>query len=174
MVSGLVWGMAGLLVVQRLAELRLAARNRAWMLAQGAEEHGAGHYPLFFGLHVGWMLGWIFEALARGPLLPPGWWLWLGLFGLAQGLRYWCIVSLGRYWNTRILVIRGGERVRRGPYRWLRHPNYLAVAVELLCVPLVFGGWVTALVASGLNAALLLGVRIPAEERALGGGEGEE
>lgn len=82
-------------------------------------------------------------------------------------MRYWAIVSLGRYWNTRILIVPGGRRVRTGPYRILRHPNYLAVAVELAAVPLIFRAWRTAIIAGLLNAALLLGLRIPAEEAAL-------
>jgi methyltransferase len=163
----LVFTLLGLIILQRLLELRLAARNRAGALAAGAREVGAGHYPLFFLLHTSWLVGWTGEALARGPHLSRGWSLWLALFGLAQALRYWAITSLGQRWNTRILVIPVALPVRRGPYRWLDHPNYLAVALELATVPLLFGAWLTALVASVLNALLLLGIRIPAEEKAL-------
>ncbi|MDR7867991.1 MAG: isoprenylcysteine carboxylmethyltransferase family protein [Sporomusaceae bacterium] len=155
--------------VQRLAELALAARNRRWLLGRGARESGAGHYPLFVVLHAGWLAGWLAEGLARGGGPGEAWPLWLGLFLAAQGLRYWCIVSLGRRWSTRILVLPGVPPVRRGPYRYLRHPNYLAVAAELLCGPLIFGAWFTALAAGIANAWLLLAVRIPAEEEALGG-----
>jgi methyltransferase len=163
----LVLLLAGLIMIQRLLELRLAARNRAWALAAGAQEVGAGHYPLFFLLHTSWLVGWVVEAMLRGPALGQNWYFWLGLFGASQGLRYWCIASLGRFWNTRILIIPGAKAVRRGPYRFLAHPNYLAVAFELLSVPLIFGAWLAALVATILNAVLLLGVRIPAEEKAL-------
>lgn len=159
--------MAALITLQRLVELRLAARNRAWAIEQGAQEYGASHYPLFFMLHIGWFLGWLVEAWRRGPRLSRGWPLWLALFGLAQGLRYWAIASLGRLWNTRILVVPGTPLIRRGPYRWLPHPNYLAVVLELASVPLLFGAWLTALLAGLLNALLLLGLRIPAEEAAL-------
>lgn len=162
----LIGTMAGLIVAQRLVELRLAERNRTWALAKGAREFGAEHYPLFFLLHTGWLLGWLAEALVQGPRLSPVWYVWLSLFAAAQGLRYWVIATLGRLWNTRILVIPGVDRVRRGPYRFLSHPNYMAVAVELASVPLIFRAWRTALVATLLNAALLLGLRIPAEERA--------
>ena len=155
------------IIIQRLIELRLAERNRRWALRQGAREYGASHYPLFFVLHPGWLIGWVGEALATGSRLSRWWPLWLGLFAAAQGLRYWAIVSLGRYWNTRILIVPGGRRVRTGPYRILRHPNYLAVAVELAAVPLIFRAWRTAIIASLLNAALLLGLRIPSEEAAL-------
>jgi methyltransferase len=159
--------LASLITAQRLAELRLAQRNRHWALAAGAQEFGAGHYPLFFVLHTGWLMGWVAEAWQRRGRLSRVWRVWLALFVAAQGLRYWCITSLGRYWNTRILVIPGSKLVQRGPYRWLKHPNYVAVALELLSVPLMFGAWLTALLALGLNVALLLGIRIPAEEKAL-------
>lgn len=162
-----MWFLAALIIIQRLLELRLAARNRATALAAGAQEFGATHYPLFFVLHSGWLVGWIVEARRRGSKLSQFWAGWLALFGAAQGLRYWCIASLGRAWNTRILVIPDAAPVRRGPYRFLAHPNYVAVALELLSVPLIFGAWVSALIATALNAALLLGVRIPAEEKAL-------
>lgn len=162
-----VFGLAGLIGLQRLLELRLATRNRAWALAQGAKEFGAAHYPLFFGLHTGWMVGWVVETLWRGAALNSLWYVWLAIFVAAQGLRYWAIASLGRFWNTRILVIPGRQPVRRGPYKYMPHPNYVAVALELASVPLIFGAWLTALVASLLNAALLLGVRIPAEKKAL-------
>ncbi len=151
------------LVVQRALELRLAKRNEAWAREQGAKEFGARHYPAFFILHGGWMLGWLFESEA----LPPGWWAWALVFAAAQGLRYWAIGTLGQPWNTRVLVLPGRAPIVAGPYRFLPHPNYLAVALELAAVPLVVGATWTAVIASVLNAALLLGVRIPCEMRAL-------
>ncbi|GIW35414.1 isoprenylcysteine carboxyl methyltransferase family protein [Meiothermus sp.] len=161
-----VWVALAFVALQRLLELRLAQANLRWALSQGGQEYGREHYPLFFLLHIGWMLGWLLEGLA-GNRLSPLWWLWLTVFVLAQGLRYWAIRSLGRYWNTRIVIVPGAQRIEAGPYRYLRHPNYLAVALELLSLPLVFNAWITALVASLLNAMLLLLVRIPTEERAL-------
>lgn len=112
------------------------------------------------------MLGWLVEGLTRNQASPI-WWLWLMVFLLAQGLRYWAISSLGKYWNTRILIVPGARRVATGPYRFIPHPNYLAVALELFSLPLIFNAWITAIVATILNAILLLGIRIPAEERAL-------
>jgi len=161
-----IWIALVFLAVQRLLELRLARKNLQWALSQGGREYGQEHYPLFFVLHIGWMLGWLIEGLWRDQLSPI-WWLWLMVFLLAQGLRYWAIRSLGKYWNTRIVVIPGRRRVATGPYRFIPHPNYLAVALELFSLPLVFNAWITAIVASILNAILLLGIRIPAEERAL-------
>ncbi|MER3481939.1 MAG: hypothetical protein C4332_00975 [Meiothermus sp.] len=161
-----LWIALGFVVVQRVLELRLARKNLAWALAQGAKEYGAEHYFLFFPLHLGWMLGWVIEGSLRHSVSSV-WWLWLLIFLLAQALRYWAIRSLGRYWNTRILIVPGAKRVQSGPYRFIPHPNYVAVGLELFSLPLVFNAWITASVASVLNAVLLLRVRIPAEERAL-------
>lgn len=113
------------------------------------------------------MAGWITEALAGVPELSGWWSVWLVLFGVAQSLRYWCIYSLGYYWNTRILVVPGATAIRKGPYRYLPHPNYVAVALELAAVPLLFGCWITAAVATLANGVLLIAVRIPQEEAAL-------
>lgn len=160
-------GFLALVIAQRLLELRVAKRNEHWARSQGAQEYAREHYPLIVALHVLWIAGLAVEGLARGPQLGALWPLWLGVFVVAQLGRYWAISSLGMYWNTRILIVPGGDRVRRGPYRFLNHPNYVVVAVELLSGPLVFGATFTAIAASLANAALLLAVRIPAEERAL-------
>ena len=159
--------MAALIIFQRLWELSIAKKNRIWSLSEGAQEFGAWHYPLFFLLHIGWLIGWTLEASLVSSSMSEFWCLWLGLFVIAQGLRYWCIGSLGKLWNTRILVIPGRLTVQKGPYRFLSHPNYVAVAIELISVPLIFGAWITASVVTLFNAALLLGIRIPEEERAL-------
>jgi len=156
-----------LIALQRLMELRLARRNYRAAVKAGAREFGAAHYPAIVLLHSAWLVAWPLEALVRGPNPGRWWWLWLSLFLLAQALRYWVIVTLGPYWNTRILVIPGASRVRRGPYRLLNHPNYVVIALELFSAPMIFGAWVTAVVATALNTCLLFFVRIPAENRAL-------
>ena len=152
-----------LVTAQRLFELVLARRNTRRLLAEGAVERGRGHYPLIVALHAAW--------LATLPLVvPPDRWPslpWLLLFLALQPVRVWAISSLGGRWTTRILVLPGAAPVRRGPYRWLRHPNYVVVALEILALPMAFGAPAHALLFSLLNAALLLLVRIPAEERAL-------
>ncbi|EGO65869.1 isoprenylcysteine carboxyl methyltransferase family protein [Acetonema longum] len=168
MVAWLIAGLAAIIVSQRLSELLLAHRNRLWALKQGAREYGVGHYPSFFLLHAAWLAGWMAEG-GFNNCLAFSWPLWLSLFLLAQVIRYWCIISLGHYWNTRILVIPGSQPVQHGPYRFLRHPNYLAVALELVAAPMIFDAVYTAAIATTVNAALLLLVRIPAEERALAG-----
>jgi methyltransferase len=155
------------IAIQRVTELRLAKRNLAWALAQGGRLIEEPHYWMFFALHGAWLLAWPLEAYLRGPELHVAWPAWLAGFVLAEGLRYWAIASLGPRWNTKIVVLDGAPLIRRGPYRWIAHPNYLAVALELVCVPLIFGAWITALVCTVLNAALLLGLRIPAEAAAV-------
>jgi methyltransferase len=156
----------GLVAGQRLLELRLSRRHERILRARGAVERGGGHYPLMVGLHVMWLLSTLVEGILRGPGLPAYWPIPLALFLLVQPLRYWAIFSLGEYWNTRVLVVSGTRLVRRGPYRYLRHPNYVVVFVEIATFPLIFGAWVTALIFSILNAALLY-VRIREENRAL-------
>lgn len=163
----LLAGLLVLITVQRASELRLAKRNLAWSLEQGGRLVEEPHYWMFFVLHTGWLLAWPVEAWLRGPELGAWWWAWLVGFALAEALRYWAIASLGKRWNTKIVVLDGEPLIRRGPYRFVAHPNYVAVALELCCVPLVFGAWLTAGVCTLLNAALLLGLRIPAELEAV-------
>lgn len=156
-----------LIISQRLSELYIAESNRAWALKAGAQEFGAWHYPLFFLLHIGWLIGWVSESSLGKSSVSEFWYLWFSLFMIAQGLRYWCMASLGRLWNTRILVIPNGLTVNKGPYRFLRHPNYLAVAIELISVPLIFDAVITATLVTFFNAVLILAIRIPQENNAL-------
>ncbi len=154
-----------LLVLQRLLELAHSRRNERRLRARGAVERGREHYPFMVALHGLWLLSTLAEGLLRGR--PAGLRRGpLALYLLAQPLRYWVISSLGEYWSTRILVVPGAKLVRRGPYRYLKHPNYLVVVAEIATLPLVFGARTTALVFSALNA-VLLAVRIREEERAL-------
>jgi len=129
-------------------------------------ERGAGHYPFMVAVHILWLVSTLVEGLLRGPEFPPWWPVPLALFLMAQALRYWAITSLGENWSVRVLVIPGDRLVRRGPYRYFPHPNYVVVAVEVLTFPLIIGAWITALVFSVLNAVFLF-VRIREEERAL-------
>lgn len=154
----------GYLYVQRTVELFIARKNERWARENGATEYGQEHYRLFFVVGWGWLIGTFLEGRrSRGGVN----WAALALFVLAQPLRYWVIRTLGRYWNTKILIVPGGKRVMSGPFRFLRHPNYAVVALELASAPLAVGAWRTALAASVLNTALLLLIRIPTEERAL-------
>ena len=161
-----VYLVAGVMLValQRLLELAYSRRNEKRLRARGAVERGSGHYPAIVAVHALWLISTLVEGLLRGP---PAWWpVPLAAFLLVQPLRYWAIVSLGENWNTRVLVVPGGKLVRRGPYRYFPHPNYVVVAVEVLTFPLIFGAWITAVIFSLLNAALLY-VRIRTENRAL-------
>jgi len=165
--SGAIFVLAVTLVAaQRLLELVLARRNERRARARGAVERGRGHYPFIVALHTLWLVSTLVEGILRGPELPVLWPVPLALFLLVQPLRYWALFSLGESWNTKILVVPGARPVRRGPYRYLNHPNYVVVVVEILSFPLIFGAWVTALVFTVLNAAVLY-VRIREENRAL-------
>lgn len=158
--------LAGIIGCERLFEIGLAERNKKAALALGAREFGSGHYYLFFLLHTAWLIGWLYEAQVSG-IISRFWYIWFGLFILAEMLRYWCIFSLGPCWNTRILIVPGQVRINRGPYRIMNHPNYLAISVILLSVPLVFEAYITAIIAMLANAVLLLRIRIPIETQAL-------
>jgi methyltransferase len=156
----------GFLIVQRLSELALSARNAARLAARGAREYGAGHYRWLVLLHTLFPIALASEVLLLG-VQPERWApVWLATWLLAQGLRYAAIRALGEHWNTRILVVPGAPLVKHGVYRWLRHPNYVAVVLELIAAPLMFGAWRTALVFSVANLALLR-IRIGSEEQAL-------
>ena len=167
--TSLQWYVALVLLVgvERLAELVVSRRNAAWSMARGGREYGGGHYPAMVVLHTGLLVGAVAEvALADRPFLPWLGWPMLAVVLAAQGLRWWCITTLGHRWNTRVLVVPGLPLVASGPYAWLRHPNYVAVVAEGLALPLVHSAWVSALVFTVLNAALLR-VRIRIEDNAL-------
>jgi methyltransferase len=152
---------------ERVAELAVSQRNLAWSRARSGTEFGAGHYPFMVVLHTGLLAGCLIEAHWRG-FLPALGWPMLALVAGSQALRWWCIATLGRQWNTRVVIVAGAGRVAAGPYRWFTHPNYLAVVVEGAALPLVHSAWLTALVFTVLNAVLLR-VRIGVENRALAG-----
>ncbi|MFF0809475.1 isoprenylcysteine carboxyl methyltransferase family protein [Streptomyces albogriseolus] len=153
--------------VERLAELVVARRNAAWTRARDGVEHGRGHYPVMVVLHTGLLAGCLLEPLlADRPFLPALGWPALALALLAQALRWWCITTLGPYWNTRVIVVPGARLVGDGPYRLLRHPNYAAVVVEGAALPLVHSAWITATVFT-LADAVLLTVRVRCENAAL-------
>ncbi|GAB2661081.1 isoprenylcysteine carboxyl methyltransferase family protein [Kribbella swartbergensis] len=151
--------------VERVAELVVSLRNARWSFAQGGVESGRGHYPFMVLLHTGLLVGCLVEAAHR-PFVPGLGWTMFAVVLLSQGLRWWCITVLGRQWNTRVIVVPGLQLVARGPYRWMRHPNYVAVVAEGIALPLVHTAWVTALVFTILNIPLLA-VRIRTEEAAL-------
>jgi methyltransferase len=153
--------------VERIVELVVAERNRRWSRERGGTEFGARHYPVMVVLHTGLLIGCLLEVLlAHRPFVAALGLPMLALVVAAQLLRWWCINTLGRQWNTRVIVVPGAARITGGPYRLIPHPNYVAVIVEGFALPLVHGAWVTALVFTVLNAALLR-ARIEVENSAL-------
>jgi methyltransferase len=151
-----------LVAAQRLAEVAWARRNERRLRAAGGVEIGARHYPLFFVLHGSWLAALWLLVPPDAPVIVA----LLMVFALLQGGRLWVIASLGGDWTTRIISVRDAPLVRRGPYRWLRHPNYLVVVGEIAVLPLAFGAWRVALVFSALNG-LLSWHRIRVEDAAL-------
>ena len=152
----------GLVTLSRLAELPFASANSKRLIAAGGHEVAAGHYPAIVALHILW-LGALWWLAPGRPISFP----LLAAFGLVEVARIWTLQTLGRRWTTRIIVVPGESLVRRGPYLFVNHPNYLVVIAEIALLPLVFGLWQVALVFSILNASVLA-VRIRAENRALG------
>lgn len=151
----------------RLVELAISRRHIARLRARGAVEVGYSHYPWMVAVHAAFLIACVLEVwLLDRPWLPPLGIAMLGLLVGAAALRYWVIATLGERWSTRVVLVPGEALVTTGPFRWLRHPNYLAVAVELVALPLVHTAWVTASLFGGANL-LLLAHRIRAEERAL-------
>lgn len=148
------------IIVQRLSELVIAKRNTARLLAQGAVEHGAGHYPVMVAMHTGWIAALVVFGWQNPVSLP-----WLAVFVLLQVFRVWILATLGPRWTTRIIVLPE-PLVARGPFRFMRHPNYALVVAEIIVAPMVLGLVWIAVVWTVLNAAMLW-VRIRAEDRAL-------
>ena len=153
--------------LERIAELVVSKRNLAWSRARGGVEFGSGHYTAMVILHTGLLLGCLAEVFwLDRPFLPMLGWQMLAVVIAAQALRWWCIATLGQQWNTRVVVVPGAPRVTGGPYRLMSHPNYIAVIVEGIALPLVHSAWITACVFTVLNAVLLT-TRINTENAAL-------
>lgn len=159
---GAIYVIIALVALQRLVEIRYAERNTKALLARGAVEVGRNHYPLIVALHTAWLVA-IAVALPHDPAIA---WGWLALFVVLQAARVWVIASLGPYWTTRIITLKDAPLVRRGPYKFVRHPNYLVVAGEIAAFPLAFGEVWVAVIFSVLNACVLAW-RIREEESAL-------
>lgn len=156
------YAILALVVLERLSELWLARVNTRALRARGGIEAGAGHYPLLVALHVAWLAALILLVPRHAPINL----VMLALFAVLMAGRVWILATLGPYWTTRIITLPGAPLVRRGPYRFLRHPNYLVVAGEIAVLPLVFGAWEIALLFTALNLPLLAW-RMRIEDRAL-------
>ncbi|USK36316.1 hypothetical protein LIT25_16790 [Bacillus sp. F19] len=155
-----------IIIVQRVSELFIAKRNETHMKSMGGEEHGGEHYPLIVAVHLLFLLSFTLEVMIFNKEISPLWMMILPIILITQVIRYWAVFSLGPFWNTKIIIVPGLEVVAKGPYRFMRHPNYLVVAVEILFLPILFQAYATAILFTVLNAAIL-SIRIPAEENAL-------
>jgi methyltransferase len=165
----MIWyfGLIALVGVERLAELVVAKRNAKWSFARGGIETGRGHYPAMVALHTAFLISCILETIVFDrPFIPLLGWTMFVLFLAAQALRWWCIVTLGHQWNTRVIVVPGMQRITSGPYRWMSHPNYVAVVVEGIALPLIHTNYITAIAFTTINA-FILWLRIRSEREAL-------
>jgi len=151
MTLGWAHALIALVALQRLGEVVIDRRNRTALMARGARESGFGQYPVMVALHTLWLAA-MFVLTAPNP--QPQW-IWLAVVVLCQAARAWVIATLGPYWTTRVIVLDGVPPVRSGPYRYLRHPNYLVVAVEVPALPLALGMPIVALAFGLLNLAML-------------------
>lgn len=165
--SGLYILLIVLTSIERLFEVKVSNRNAKWSFEQGGVEKGKGHYPFMVVLHTAFLIGCVTEVLLLKPSFNPmlGYPMLMLAF-LCQGLRWWCITSLGNRWNTRVILVPGLDRITGGPYRFFKHPNYVAVVLEGFALPLIFSAYWTAGIFTILNACLLY-VRIKCEEQAL-------
>ena len=153
--------------VERGVELVVSKRNLTWSMQRGGTEFGFGHYPAMVVLHTAFLVGCVAEPLLlHRPFIPALGWPMFAIVVAAQALRWWCITTLGPQWNTRVVVVPDAPRVVGGPYRWIPHPNYVAVVIEGLALPLVHSAWLTAIAFTALNA-LLLRTRLRVENAAL-------
>lgn len=155
------------LVLQRLVELLIAKRNERIMKEKGAREFSPEHYKYIVMLHTGFLLSLFIESYMTDFELSPFFTPLLMIFIVLQALRVWTIRSLGHFWNTKIIILPGAQVVQKGPFKFLRHPNYVLVALELIIIPLLFNAFFTAIVFTALNAWIIRAIRIPAEEAAL-------
>lgn len=156
-----------LVAVERVVELIVSKRNLRWSAEHGGVEYGRSHYPYMVALHVFLLVGSLVEVWVwQKPLIPALSWAMFALVLASQALRWWCIITLGKRWNTLVVIVPGLPRVTGGPYRWLSHPNYVAVVIEGFALPMVGFAWVTALVFTALNLPLLA-VRLRVEDAAL-------
>lgn len=156
----------GFIIIQRIVELLVARNNEKWIKSKGGYEVGTNHYPYMVAIHIGFFISLIIEFMVFAQTVSRFWVLLFVLFISLQIMRAWVIASLGRFWNTKILVLPGAHVVKKGPFHFIRHPNYVVVTSEIIVIPLMFEAYFTAIVFTILNL-IILSVRIPKEEAAL-------
>lgn len=160
------YGLLLLLIVQRITEMFIAKRNEKWLLNRGGVEHGSEHYPYIVALHVMFLLSLLLEVNILHKEVTVLWYILVPILAFTQLIRYWAVMSLGSYWNTKIIIVPNDLVVLKGPYQYMRHPNYVVVAVEIFFIPLLYQAYFTAILFSVLNIVIMT-IRIPAEEKAL-------
>ncbi|MDQ0228821.1 isoprenylcysteine carboxyl methyltransferase family protein [Metabacillus malikii] len=155
-----------ILLLERISELMIAKRNEKWMLRHGAVEFGTEHYGVIVAHHCMFLMCFALEVLYFDKSISQFWMIIVPILLIAQFIRYWAILSLGNYWNTKVIIIPGTYIEVKGPYKFLKHPNYLIVIIEILFIPLLFKAYATAIVFSILNF-IVIETRIRVEEEAL-------
>lgn len=160
------WVFISFVILQRLAELFIAKRNETKMIQKGAVEIDRAGYKYIVLMHSAFFISLLAEKNISGRQISQYWIVFLTLFILAQLLRYWVIVSLGEYWNTRIIILKGSSLIKKGPYRFLKHPNYIAVITEIAVISLLFSCYITSIIFTILNI-FVLKRRIKTEEESL-------
>lgn len=160
------WIFIALVIAQRLIELRIAQRNEKWILSQGGYEVGRGHYKYIVLLHILFFVSLIIEVVYRGNEISVLYPILFLLFALTQFARIWALASLGMFWNTKIMILPKSQVQIKGPYKYIKHPNYLIVALEFIIIPMLFQAYITGMIFSILNF-VMMSIRIPIEERAL-------
>ncbi|MGE8204267.1 isoprenylcysteine carboxyl methyltransferase family protein [Heyndrickxia sp. NPDC080065] len=155
-----------IVIIQRLVELMIAKKNEKWMKSKGGEEYGQKHYLFLVMIHTGFFLFLLLEVTFYEKSLSKSWLIWFSFFLITQIGRVWVISSLGRYWNTKIIVLPNANIVSKGPYKYLKHPNYLIVTIELIIIPIMFNAYITLICFFILNQ-IILSIRIPFEEQVL-------
>ena len=161
------WFFITFVILQRLSELLIAKKNERKLLPAGAVEYDNGGYKFIVIMHISFFISLVCEKVFLNTELNPFWIFLLIIFLSAQTLRYWVISSLGEHWNTRIIVLPGAKLIKKGPYKFLKHPNYIAVIVELAVIPLLFSCYITSAVFAIINL-IVLSRRVKLEERVLG------
>jgi methyltransferase len=155
------------IIFQRIIELFIAKRNEKFMKKQGAFEVGKEHYKYIVSLHILFFISLFTEVLSFDRPLSQVWPILISLLIVTQLLRVWVLTTMGKFWNTKIIILEGAEVKANGPFRFFKHPNYLVVCLEIFLIPMIFQAYITLIVFSIANAYILFKVRIPAEERAL-------
>lgn len=162
-----IWIIIGVVICQRLLELIIARKNEGWMLRQGGIERGADHYKWFVTIHTLFFICMIAECLVRNNSVQSINYFLFSIFIFTQLMRIWCIATLGKFWNTKVIILPSASLKTSGPYNYVKHPNYIIVGIELFVIPLLIGAPFTAVIFPLLHIFILIKWRLPIENKAL-------